>query len=183
MNMRDNSEQVTLTRDVAAALVPVGDRIILQAGQQATITQALGGSYTVVVGGNMFRIDAKDADALGEFPVAQAAKAESATPATHDQVDQAVWEQLGTCYDPEIPVSIVELGLVYGIENVEGDVSVTMTLTSPFCPIGPLLISQIQTVVEELPDIKSCNVELVWSPPWDPKTMASDDAKDMLGIW
>jgi metal-sulfur cluster biosynthetic enzyme len=85
--------------------------------------------------------------------------------------------------DPEIGISIVELGLVYGIENVDGDVSVTMTLTSPFCPIGPLLISQIQTVVEEMPGIKSCNVELVWSPPWDPKTMASDDAKDMLGIW
>ena len=85
--------------------------------------------------------------------------------------------------DPEIGISIVELGLIYGIENADGDVSVTMTLTSPFCPIGPLLISQIQTVVEELPGIRSCSVELVWSPPWDPKTMASDDAKDMLGIW
>ena len=104
--------------------------------------------------------------------------ARSSTPSAEE-----IRDAIKAVEDPEIGISIVDLGLVYGVENVDGDVSVTMTLTSPFCPIGPLLISQIETVVEELPEIKSCKVELVWSPPWDPKTMASDDAKDLLGIW
>lgn len=110
---------------------------------------------------------------------------EKRTPVTRPTTpsNEEIRDAIKVVEDPEIGISIVELGLVYGVENVDGDVSVTMTLTSPFCPIGPLLISQIQTVVEELPGIKGCNVELVWSPPWDPKTMASDDAKDMLGIW
>jgi metal-sulfur cluster biosynthetic enzyme len=108
-------------------------------------------------------------------------RAQSARPSTPSA--EEIREAVKVVEDPEIGISIVELGLVYGIENVDGDVSVTMTLTSPFCPIGPFLISQIQTVIEELPGIKSCNVELVWSPPWDPKAMASDEAKDMLGIW
>ena len=108
----------------------------------------------------------------------------TSTPAGKGQLsDEEILEAIRVVEDPEIGISIVDLGLVYGVDNVEGDVSVTMTLTSPFCPVGPMLISQIETVVEELPGVKDCKVDLVWSPPWDPKTMASDDAKDMLGIW
>ncbi len=96
---------------------------------------------------------------------------------------EEIREELKIVEDPELGISIVELGLIYGIENDDGDVRVEMTLTSPFCPIGPLLTSQIETIVQEMPGVKDVTVDLVWSPPWDPKTMASDDAKDMLGIW
>ena len=188
MNMRDSSEQVTLARDVAATLVPVGDRVTLKAGQQATITQALGGSYTVVVGGNMFRIDAKDADALGEIPAAQLAKAESGVPATQDQIEQEVWEQLRTCYDPEIPVSIVELGLVYECEVLpaaDGDgwaVRIRMTLTAPGCGMGDYLARDVEQKVLEIPGAKAVEVELVWDPPWT-RDMMSEAARLQLGMF
>lgn len=188
MNMRDNSEQVTLARDVAAALVPVGDRVTLQAGQQATITQALGGSFTVVVGGNMFRIDAKDADALGEVRVAQQAKAEGGVPGTHDQVEQEVWEQLRTCYDPEIPVSIVELGLVYecAVLPAAGEegwrVQVRMTLTAPGCGMGDYLARDVEQKLLEIPDVKQVDVELVWDPPWT-RDLMSEAARLQLGMF
>jgi probable FeS assembly SUF system protein SufT len=188
MNMRDNSEQVTLSRDVDAALVPVGDRVKLQAGQQATITQALGGSYTVVVGGNMFRIDAKDADALGEIPVAQAAKAGSDVPGTHEEVDLAVWEQLRTCYDPEIPVSIVELGLVYecNVLPAAGEegwrVQIRMTLTAPGCGMGDYLARDVEQKLLEIPEVKQVEVELVWDPPWT-RDLMSEAARLQLGMF
>ncbi len=92
-------------------------------------------------------------------------------------------EAIRVVEDPELGISIVELGLVYDIANDDGHVDVSMTLTSPFCPIGPMLIAQIETVVGDLPGVKDVKVDLVWSPPWDPKTMASDEAKDLLGIW
>jgi probable FeS assembly SUF system protein SufT len=186
MNMRDHSEQVTLLRDVDAALVPVGDRIRLKAGEQATITQALGGSYSIVVGGNMFRIDAKDADALGE--VAVAAKAGSPTPGTQGQVEEAVWEQLRTCYDPEIPVSIVELGLVYECavtpltEEDGWRVQVKMTLTAPGCGMGDYLARDVEQKMFEIPGVKEVQVELVWDPPWD-RDMMSESARLQLGMF
>jgi metal-sulfur cluster biosynthetic enzyme len=95
-----------------------------------------------------------------------------------------VREAIKVVEDPEIGVSIVELGLVYDIDvSDDGTVNIAMTLTSPYCPIGPLLTSQIQTVAEEVPGVRLVNVNLVWTPPWDPKTMASEEARDMLGIW
>src|SRR5690348_5748098 len=100
-----NSEPKTLTRDVEAAVVPVGTKVTLQKGEQAYITQSLGGSYTVVVNGNMFRIEAKDADALG-VPVETKSAAAPAGPVTQEQLEKQVWEALKTCYDPEIPVNI-----------------------------------------------------------------------------
>src|SRR3972149_4775436 len=146
MDMRDNREQVSLTRDVEAALVPVGDRITLKAGEPATITQALGGSYTVVWGGNMFRIDAKDGDALGKEPAAPRPTQPGAAPLSREQIEEAVWEQLRTCYDPEIPVSIVDLGLIYectvvpvGEQGSDWSVHVRMTLPAPGCGMGHYL--------------------------------------------
>jgi metal-sulfur cluster biosynthetic enzyme len=97
--------------------------------------------------------------------------------------EREIWEAIRVVEDPELGISIVELGLVYDVRNVDGKVDISMTLTSPFCPIGPLLISQIETIVGELPGVKEVKVDLVWNPPWNPKTMASDEAKDLLGIW
>jgi hypothetical protein len=107
----NGSDPITLTRDVDAAVVPIGSKVTLQKGEQAYITQSLGGTYTVVVNGNMFRIEGKDADALGiEL---QAKPASTGAPVTQEQLEKEIWNQLRTCYDPEIPVNIVDLGLIY----------------------------------------------------------------------
>ena len=107
----NSNDPVTLTRDVEAAIIPVGDRVTLQKGEQAYITQSLGGSYTVIVNGNMFRIEGKDADALGLKPAAKPAS--TGAPVTQEQLEKEIWNQLRSCYDPEIPVNIVDLGLIY----------------------------------------------------------------------
>src|SRR2546428_5659144 len=104
-------EPVTLARDVDAAIIPVGTKVNLQKGEQAFITQSLGGSYTVIVNGNMFRIEGKDADALGIQPAAKPVS--TGAPVTQEQLDKEIWNQLRSCYDPEIPVNIVDLGLAY----------------------------------------------------------------------
>lgn len=188
MDMRDNREQLTLTRDVEAALVPVGDRIILKAGERATVTQALGGSYTVVVGGNMYRIDGKDSDALGKAQTAPQAKP-TAAPTAREQVEEAVWEQLRTCYDPEIPVSIVDLGLVYecAVAPVEEEgggwlVRVRMTLTAPGCGMGDFLAREVEQKLSAIPGVEQATVELVWDPPWS-REMMSEAARLELGVF
>ncbi len=98
---------------------------------------------------------------------------------TPDEIREAI----KVVEDPELGISIVELGLVYDITNVDGNVHISMTLTSPFCPIGPMLTSQVEVIALDLPGVKDVKVDLVWTPPWDPRTMASDEAKDLLGIW
>src|SRR2546429_9635194 len=108
--MQDN-EPITLFRDVEAAIIPVGEKVTLQKGEQARITQSLGGSYTVVVNGNMFRIEGKDADALGIQPAAKSAS--SGAPVSQESLEKEIWNQLRSCYDPEIPVNVVDLGLIY----------------------------------------------------------------------
>src|SRR6267154_3007644 len=129
-----SSEPKTLTRDVEAAIIPVGDKVTLQKGEQATITQSLGGSYTVIVNGNMFRIEGKDADALG---IEAAAKpAATGAPVSQENLEKEIWNQLRSCYDPEIPVNIVDLGLVYDCHITPLSPSsyraeVKMTLTAP----------------------------------------------------
>ena len=186
--MPDNREQLTLTADVEAALVPVGDRVTLKAGERATVTQALGGSYTVVVGGNMYRIDGKDSDALGKVEAAQ-----QATPAgvlaAREQVEEAVWAQLRTCYDPEIPVSIVDLGLVYECavlpleEQGSGwRVQVRMTLTAPGCGMGEYLAREVRQKLFAVPGVEEAEVELVWDPPWS-REMMSEAARLELGVF
>ena len=180
-----SDEPVTLTRDVEAAIIPVGDRVTLQKGQQAHITQSLGGSYTVIVNGNMFRIEGKDADALGlEFQ----AKPTTSTgePVTQEQLEKQVWESLKTCYDPEIPVNIVDLGLIYdclltpiGGNNFKADVK--MTLTAPGCGMGPVLAQDVQNKLLSLEPIDEANVELVWDPPWN-QSMMTEAAKLQLGL-
>src|SRR3954452_1620818 len=106
-----NSDPITLARDVEAAIIPIGERVTLQKGEQATLTQSLGGSYTVVVNGNMFRIEGKDADALGLELAAKPTY--TGAPISQENLEKEIWNQLRSCYDPEIPVNIVDLGLIY----------------------------------------------------------------------
>src|SRR5215831_12243110 len=108
-----NDEPITLARDVDAAIIPIGTKVTLQKGEQAYITQSLGGSYTVIVNGNMFRIEGKDADALGMQAAAKASAFAAGAPVSLEQVEKEIWNQLRSCYDPEIPVNIVDLGLIY----------------------------------------------------------------------
>jgi len=181
-----SSEQKILLRDVEASVVPIGTKVTLQKGETAHITQSLGGTYTVVVNGNMFRIESKDADALGlEAPVA-VAPAVSTGPLTQEELEKKVWEQLKTCYDPEIPVNVVDLGLIYdchltpiGADNYKADVK--MTLTAPGCGMGPVLAQDVQNKLISLEPIDEANVELVWDPPWN-QSMMTEAAKLQLGL-
>jgi probable FeS assembly SUF system protein SufT len=181
-----SSEAKILTRDVEASVVPIGTKVTLQKGETAHITQSLGGTYTVVVNGNLFRIESKDADALGlEVPVAPAPAAASG-PVTQEQLEKKVWEALKTCYDPEIPVNIVDLGLIYdchltpiGAENYKADVK--MTLTAPGCGMGPVLAQDVQNKLVSIEPIDEANVELVWDPPWN-QGMMTEAAKLQLGL-
>lgn len=179
------NEPKTLTRDVEASIVPVGTKVTLQKGEQAYVTQSLGGSYTVVVNGNMFRIAGQDADALGLEVQAKPA-AGSSGPVTQEQLEKQVWESLKTCYDPEIPVNVVDLGLIYdchltplGPNNYKADVK--MTLTAPGCGMGPVLAQDVQNKLISLEPIDEANVELVWDPPWN-QSMMTEAAKLQLGL-
>lgn len=182
--MSHSHEIVTLTRDVIGVLIPAGTKVELPEGAKATITQALGGSFTIQVEGHLFRLDGKDADAIGKT-VAQ--QAEIPDNATETELEQAVWEQLKTCYDPEIPVNIVELGLVYGcqVETLPDGgrkASVRMTLTAPGCGMGDILVNDVKAKVAQLPTITDTDVQLVFDPPWT-QDMMSETAKLATGMF
>jgi len=179
-----NSGPVTLTRDVEAAVIPVGERVTLQKGQQAQITQSLGGSYTVIVNGNMFRIEGKDADALGLEVAAKPAS--TGAPISQENLEKEIWNQLRSCYDPEIPVNIVNLGLIYDchltpLATGGYRVDVKMTLTAPGCGMGPVLAQDVQNKVLSLEGVDDVAVELVWDPPWN-QAMMTEEAKLQLGL-
>jgi probable FeS assembly SUF system protein SufT len=181
----NSNEPKILTRDVEASVVPVGTKVTLQKGGQAYVTQSLGGAFTVIVNGNMFRIDGKDADALG-LEIKSAPAAAISGPVTQEQLEKQIWEALKTCYDPEIPVNIVDLGLIYdchltpiGENNFKADVK--MTLTAPGCGMGPTLAQDVQNKLVSLEPIDEANVELVWDPPWN-QGMMTEAAKLQLGL-
>jgi probable FeS assembly SUF system protein SufT len=181
----NSNEAKTLTRDVEASVVPVGTKVTLQKGGQAYLMQSLGGSYTVIVNGNMFRIDGKDADALG-LDVHPKAVTATSGPVTQEELERQVWDALKTCYDPEIPVNIVDLGLIYdchltpaGENSFKADVK--MTLTAPGCGMGPMLAQDVQGKLLNLEPIDEANVELVWDPPWN-QSMMTEAAKLQLGL-
>jgi len=183
--MRDHPETVVLNRDVEASVIPVGTRVTLQKGESARITQSLGGSYTVLVNGNLFRVEGKDADALG-LQASESRDATSAGPVTQEQVEKEIWNQLRSCYDPEIPVNIVDLGLIYDchIEPVNPNsfrVAVKMTLTAPGCGMGPVLQQDVQNKLLALEAVDDVAVELVWDPPWN-QGMLTEAAKLQLGL-
>lgn len=179
------NDEITLKRNCEAVLIPAGTKVTLQAGEPVIITQALGGSFTVIINGNMARIAAADADALGQStdpaPVAEKA---AVTDAKVDE--EQVMAQLRTCYDPEIPVNIVDLGLVYDLQInplPEGGnrVEIKMTLTAPGCGMGPILQQDVEQKVSSIPGVKETAVFLVWDPPWN-RDMLSDAAKLQLGM-
>src|SRR5580692_6852378 len=180
------SDDIILKRDCEAVLIPAGTKITLQAGEPVVITQALGGSFTVVIHGNMARIDARDADALGQAPP-PATPAESApAPDTATVSEDQIMEKLRTCYDPEIPVNIVDLGLVYDLQIQPlpaggSRVEIKMTLTAPGCGMGPVLQQDVETKVSAIPGVKEAAVFLVWDPPWN-RDMLSEAAKLDLGL-
>ena len=183
--MYGSSGPIQLTRDVEASVVPVGTKVTLLKDEQAYITQSLGGSYTVVVNGNMFRIDGKDADALGLEPVSKPAPG-LGTPRTKEELEKEVWNQMRACYDPEIPVNIVDLGLIYDCQLTPlGDnshkVDVKMTLTAPGCGMGPVLKQDVENKLLSLEGIDDVNVELVWEPQWN-QGMMTEAAKLQLGL-
>ena len=181
----NSSDSISLTRDVDASVIPVGTKVTLQKGEQAHITQSLGGSYTVVVNGNMFRIEGKDADALG-MEATEKKTGATTGPVTQEQVEKEIWNQLRTCYDPEIPVNVVDLGLIYDchIETIGANsfrVDVKMTLTAPGCGMGPVLQQDVQNKLLSLEAVDDVSVELVWDPPWN-QSMLSEAAKLQLGL-
>jgi probable FeS assembly SUF system protein SufT len=179
---------VVLERECEATLIPSGDRIMIPAGTDVRVMQTLGGNVTVqaVSNGQLLRIDARDAAVLGEeyAPKPEAAPAAGASAdAPYDEAK--VWEQLRTVYDPEIPVNIVELGLVYQCQATplpEGGqrVDIQMTVTAPGCGMGPVLQDDVRRKVLSVPGVKEANVELVWEPPWDQSRM-SEVARLELG--
>jgi probable FeS assembly SUF system protein SufT len=182
-----NSEPFVLARDCAAVMVPQGETVSLPAGQIGYITQALGGSFTVYVEGNLFRIAGGDADALGKEPPPAIELPDNATDA---DVEQLVWQQLRTVFDPEIPINVVELGLVYDVSLEPADacdlpaarkVYVKLTLTAPGCGMGDILIDDARTKLLMIPTLVEADVDLVFDPPWT-YAMMSDAAKLETGM-
>lgn len=181
-------QEVTLTRDCPAVMVPWGTGTTLETGQVGYISQQLGGTFTVMVEGNLYRIDGKHADALGLDPLeAIDTEADSGAPTTAEAVEAAAWQQLATCYDPEIPIDIVDLGLVYGCEAqpIGGDhfrVDVRMTLTAPGCGMGTLLADEARDKLLGIPNVDEVDVDLVWDPPWS-RDMMSEAARLEMGLF
>ena len=185
MTLFKSPEKVKLTRDCPAVQIPSGTPTTLLSGSEVLITQSLGGTYTVLTDeGYMVRVGNQDADALGLQ--AQARSKIAAESMTHEDVEKAVIEQLKSCYDPEIPVNILELGLVYDrqVQPLPGGgfkVEVKMTLTAPGCGMGGTLSADVKSKVLTIPGVKEADVQLVWDPPWNPSRM-SDAAKLDLGF-
>lgn len=177
------NEPFSLSRDVRAVIIPMGEEVQLRAGTNGFITQALGGSFTVYIEGNLFRIAGGDADALGKEPVPPPEIPENAT---DKDIEEVIWQQLKTCYDPEIPVNIVDLGLIYRLDVSPGtdgqrSVSIDMTLTAPGCGMGEILVQDAQEKIVVIPTISDVRVELVFDPPWN-QSMMSDEARLQTGL-
>jgi len=179
---------VTTTREVQALQVPSGYRVLLPQNTWLVVQQSLGGQFTAMTEtGGLVRIDGMDADALGPEYVAEAKKVadDRAAASTGPFDEEKVWDALRQVYDPEIPASIVELGLVYVVaaEPAEGGhrVAVSMTLTAPGCGIGPVLVEDVRRAVMAVPGVAEVQVEIVFDPPWDPSRM-SEAAKLQLGF-
>ncbi|HEX7036003.1 MAG TPA: putative Fe-S cluster assembly protein SufT [Pseudomonadales bacterium] len=170
---------VAVRRDCPARLVPTGDPVTIREGTFVTLTQNLGGTFTVVVNGNMARVDGADADALGFEPERLSFEPRADGKVEPEQVHQA----LATVYDPEIPVNIVDLGLVYDCRiDDDGRVQVRMTLTAPGCGMGPVLVEDVKSRVAQVPNVTGVDVELVFDPPWS-RDMMSEEAQLELGIY
>lgn len=169
------NEAVTVERECEAILIPTGAPIKLLEGSVVFITQALGGNCTVNVNGNLAQVGAKDADALG-FEIPEAINREQVPNADGSVNEEHLWAQMRTCYDPEIPINIVELGLIYDCNIAQSEsggnkVNILMTLTAPACGMGDFLAADVQSKVATVPNVEEVNVELTFDPPWSPERM------------
>ncbi|TLS68619.1 putative Fe-S cluster assembly protein SufT [Mariprofundus erugo] len=190
--MNHSGDMIKTTRDCDAVLIPLGTPVTIPAGALVLITQELGGSFTVSVSGNLARIEGRDADALGigmttEQAVAAALEEKKDEPASGPVNEQEIWAVLRTCYDPEIPVNIVDLGLVYDCHVVDTDdggnhVDIVMTLTAPGCGMGPFIVDDVRQKVLSVNHVTDVEVELVFEPTWD-RSMMSDEARLQLGMF
>ncbi len=170
---------IALQRDCNARLVPTGDPIALKKDTFVTLTQNLGGVFTVISNGNMARIDGEDADVLGFEPL----RLDFHPPADGKVDAQQVQTAIESVYDPEIPVNIADLGLIYGTKVHEsGNVEIRMTLTAPGCGMGPVLVADVENRVASVPHVQEVNVELVFDPPWS-RDMMSEEAQLELGLF
>jgi len=169
-------DTIEVQRDCEATLIPTGVKVTLQKGSLVYITQALGNAYTIYVNGNLARVAGKDGDALNmivmdDFDVNE----------LQGTLTEKTWEILKTCFDPEIPVNIVDLGLVYECNIDDGNVYIKMTLTAPGCGMGPVLVADVEQKLRSLGEVVDVKVDLVFEPPWD-RGMMSDVAKLQLGM-
>ena len=175
-------QEIVLKRDTDAIQIPSGNPLQLPAGTKVMVTQSMGGTYTVATHGGLARIDEKDADALG-------LEASAAAPAKTDvegSLEEAVWNQLKTVFDPEIPVNVVDLGLIYECQLQHPEEGVTkahvkMTLTAPGCGMGPTIAADARGKILTLEGITDAEVELVWDPPWN-QSMISEAGRMKLGL-
>ena len=178
-------QEIQLSREVSAIQIPSGDSLVLPAGMPVFITQRLGGTYTVATSQGLARISAQDADALGVDPAEERKKSEEIERLKGAPLEEQVWAQLKGVYDPEIPVDIVNLGLVYDCVIEENDgrnvVAVKMTLTAPGCGMGPVIAADAQAKIMTIEGIADARVELVWDPPWN-QEMISEEGKMKLGM-
>lgn len=175
---------VTIERDCPGILIPAGTEVVIPEGTDVQVTQSMGGSFTVHIGGNLVRVAGRDADALG-----MDAPEENPMPENPDdaQFEELVWNQLKTCYDPEIPINIVDLGLVYRCDigkrkDGSREVDVDMTLTAPGCGMGEILVADVRDKLRMIPTLAETKVELVFDPPWEPGRM-SDEARLQTGMF
>jgi probable FeS assembly SUF system protein SufT len=176
-------ERIELTRDCEAVQIPVGTAVTLEKGTEVYLMQSLGGSYTVQAPayGGLFRIAGRDGDAIGKEALADPVQAAAAG----GDLDSQVWSVLRTCYDPEIPVNIVDLGLVYDMRvSPEADgsrVDVKMTLTAQGCGMGTSIAADARHKILALPGVLDAAVDIVWDPPWTPQ-MISPEGRERLGM-
>ena len=173
-------KMVVTQRECPARRVPSGEPTTIPEGQFITINQALGGNYTVTFQGNMLRIDGTDADAIGQEPEILSFDDDG----SGQIVEEQVWQALDSVFDPEIPISLVSLGLVYKVllDQDAGKVSIDMTLTAPGCGMGPVLVSDVKYRVAKVPNVESVHVELVFDPPWS-REMMSEEAQLEAGLF
>ena len=176
---------IKILRDCDSTLIQSGDKITLIKGTLVSITQALGGDYTLYVNGNLVKLSGQDADAIGKKIKEDVSNANQINNGEYSE--ELVWEQLKTCYDPEIPVNIVDLGLIYDLSKKGNkkdgyNLKIKMTLTAPGCGMGPSIAQDVESKVMSLPGIKDILVEIVWDPVWD-RSMMSEDAKLKLGMF
>ena len=184
--MSQVGERVQLARDCEVVQIPAGHRLTLPAGTEAVITQALGGTFTLQVAklGALVRLAGRDADAIGLEP--QAAPQTAGPSADAGDLERQVWDTLKSCYDPEIPVNIVDLGLVYDLRISPSSagasaVAVKMTLTAPGCGMGASIAADAEQKIQTLAGVDEARVEIVWDPPWSPQ-MISPEGREKLGI-